>query len=356
LSPIHVIGTTTNSTTNSSPTTPKLPASGTPLLSAIDLRGKVEQRVDAIAGSANKVISGVVDSSFGILKSFLPHQQQGEGGANNMTNSVGPDGRSMMVAGEGAGDPPTTAKPGQGFGLLRRETSGFSIASIISRTRAPQHGEDGQQLVDVGSSRPGSVKSFIDEGSDIDEEEEEEDSEEDSEEGSDEGSDDEDEEGEGEEDNEDTRSDYSAREFGESEDEEYRAKRGVNIPGIQITSKSSSPYISKTPSHSASSLGTDTRSIRSFESMMDESKKRQQQKQKMKMKKKIKQKVKKANERERREREKEEKEERAKSGGKDVRLGREPRKSISDRLASVSALVGGLNKVSFSLFFYSNLC
>jgi hypothetical protein len=79
--------------------------------------------------------------------------------------------------------------------------------------------------------------------------------------------------------------------------------------------------------------------------MMSESKKRQQQKMKLKMKKKIKQKVKKANERERKEREKEEK---ASGGGKDVRLGREPRKSISDRLASVSALVGGLSKVRLS--------
>jgi hypothetical protein len=35
------------------------------------LRGRVEQQVDGIAGSANKVISGVLDMSFGILCSFL---------------------------------------------------------------------------------------------------------------------------------------------------------------------------------------------------------------------------------------------------------------------------------------------
>ncbi|KAG2125125.1 hypothetical protein DEU56DRAFT_759451 [Suillus clintonianus] len=34
--------------------------------------GRVEQGVDAIAGSANKVMMGVVDSSFGVLRSFLP--------------------------------------------------------------------------------------------------------------------------------------------------------------------------------------------------------------------------------------------------------------------------------------------
>ncbi|KAH9933442.1 uncharacterized protein B0H18DRAFT_983709 [Fomitopsis serialis] len=40
------------------------------------LRGRVEQQVDAITGSANKVLSGVVDSSFGVLRSLLPGQSQ----------------------------------------------------------------------------------------------------------------------------------------------------------------------------------------------------------------------------------------------------------------------------------------
>jgi len=44
--------------------TPLTPADG------VGLRGHVEQQVDAIADSANKVISGVVDSSFGISRSF----------------------------------------------------------------------------------------------------------------------------------------------------------------------------------------------------------------------------------------------------------------------------------------------
>ena len=39
------------------------------------LRGRVEQQVDAIAVSANKVLAGVMDTSFGMLKSLIPQQQ-----------------------------------------------------------------------------------------------------------------------------------------------------------------------------------------------------------------------------------------------------------------------------------------
>lgn len=107
------------------------------------IRGRVGQQVDAIADSANKVISGVVDSSFGILRSFMP-----AGGVDPKSPSTGRI---------------TPGTPRHGFGLLRRE-SGFSIASIaaslpITRTRSnTNQGEEfGQQLVTV--SRPGSVKS-----------------------------------------------------------------------------------------------------------------------------------------------------------------------------------------------------
>lgn len=111
------------------------------------LRGRVEQQVDAIAGSANKVITGVVDSSFGILRSFLP----------------APDLSTPGLDGTQSAAPWNSVRPG--FGLLRRE-SGFSIASMAasipipgvrSSSRATNHEESGQQLVTV--SRPGSVKS-----------------------------------------------------------------------------------------------------------------------------------------------------------------------------------------------------
>ena len=39
----------------------------------VGLRGRVEQQVDAIAGSANKVLVGMMDTSFGMLKSLSVH-------------------------------------------------------------------------------------------------------------------------------------------------------------------------------------------------------------------------------------------------------------------------------------------
>ena len=110
--------------------------------SAPGLRGRVEQQVDAIAGSANKVLSGVVDSSFGVLRVFLP------GGQNE----------------KNAPQPPevTVQEQKPGFGLLKRET-GFSIATLaaalpIARQRSNQSNttadESGQQMTEV--SRPSS--------------------------------------------------------------------------------------------------------------------------------------------------------------------------------------------------------
>lgn len=132
--------------TPDSPAFPQLPS----------LRGRVEQQVDAIAGSANKVLLGVVDTSFGMLRSLLPlpgstpqapadpSQQSEVGSSSTPWNAVGP-----------------------GFGLLRRE-SGFSIASLAASLPGSKdrnksilgNGEEaGQQLVSV--SRPGSVKSEV---------------------------------------------------------------------------------------------------------------------------------------------------------------------------------------------------
>lgn len=103
------------------------------------LRGRVEQQVDAIAGSAGKVIGGVVDSSFGILRSFMP-------------SNLNPDEVT---------NPADGSSPKAGFGLLRRER-GFSIASIAASLpgRGPKSvsgEESGQQLITV--SRPASVRS-----------------------------------------------------------------------------------------------------------------------------------------------------------------------------------------------------
>ena len=135
----------------------------TPLVPGDTLRGRVEQQVDAIADSANKVISGVVDSSFGILRSFLP--QQGPGSTSQApSNHGGSQPPTPGGADATAGTSSSWRSPRQGFGLLRRE-SGFSLASIAAnlpiagRTRAGAgNGEEaGQQLITV--SRPGSVQS-----------------------------------------------------------------------------------------------------------------------------------------------------------------------------------------------------
>ena len=109
----------------------------------------MEQQVDAIADSANKVISGVVDSSFGILRSFMPN------------------GAPLQSAGSVSSGRTTPGTPGPsraGFGLLRRE-SGFSIASLAaslpiagrSRSAVGNAEEAGQQMISV--SKPASLKS-----------------------------------------------------------------------------------------------------------------------------------------------------------------------------------------------------
>lgn len=133
------------SRTPESPAFPELPT----------LRNRMEQQVDAIAGSANKVILGVVDTSVGMLRSFLP---------GNV-----PHGSTDASASQT--EPPSGGvwnSPKPAFGLLRRE-SGFSIASLAAslpggRERSKSllgNGEEtGQQLIDV-NSRPGSVKSAM---------------------------------------------------------------------------------------------------------------------------------------------------------------------------------------------------
>lgn len=105
----------------------------------------MEQQVDAIAGSANKVLSGVVDSSFGVLRSLLP---------------VNIDQQPQTTDGTAESAPWNNIRPG--FGLLRRE-SGFSIASLAASLPRPRersksvasHAEEGQEMIE---SRPGSIR------------------------------------------------------------------------------------------------------------------------------------------------------------------------------------------------------
>ncbi len=146
------------------------------------IRGKVEQGVGDLAGSANKVITGVVDSSFSALRGLLGHD-----------TSV-----TATPEHDAPGDDGLVHNPRQGFGLLRR-ASGFSIASVaaslpgslgkdrrlrgasVSTTLAATD-EGGQQMIEV-PSRPGSVRSRLEdeEGTSNSEGEEEEESSEDEE-------------------------------------------------------------------------------------------------------------------------------------------------------------------------------
>ena len=183
--------------------------------------------MDAIAGSANKVSLGVVDSSFGVLRSLLPGTvdgQQAQPGAPTVDQDA----------------VPWHVRPG--FGLLRRE-SGFSIASLAAslpgreRTKsinsAAAEEESGQMLVEVSSSRPASLRSGF--PSDVEESDEEEEEE---------VEDEEDEEGEGEEGGLDSR---SIRSFESMMNKEKRKKaikyrkslsdRLASMPGLSRLSQ-----------------------------------------------------------------------------------------------------------------------
>ncbi|KAI0358298.1 hypothetical protein OH77DRAFT_1260544 [Trametes cingulata] len=149
--------------------------SGSPRVAQASLRGRVEQQVDALAGSANKVLTGVVDTSFGVLRALLPGQTS-----------------------EGVATPPVDADQGAApwnlaqprFGLLRRDTH-FSIASIAAslpgRAKS-QPEESGQQMIDV-PSRPGSSRSMRPEEESPSEESSEEEDEDDEQEEEEEGHD-----------------------------------------------------------------------------------------------------------------------------------------------------------------------
>ena len=194
---------------------------------AMRLRGRVEQQVDAIAGSANKVLSGVVDSSFGVLRALLPGGQQ-EPNASHPSEV-------------------TTQETKPGFTLLKRET-GFSIATLaaslpIARQRSNQSNttaeESGQQMMDV--SRPNSRMSkhsrIGEAGDEVHESSEE------SEEGSEEGDEEEDEE-------HDTRSIKSFESMMSQRKRKRRkaatgrksiADRLANVPGLQKLSHALDP-------------------------------------------------------------------------------------------------------------------
>jgi hypothetical protein len=142
------------------------------------LRERVEQ--------ANKVLSDVVDSSFGMLRSLLPNPTAHNAPAAASTSTSASVPPPVDTTGGGV-------KPG--FGLLRRESK-FSIKSITAAlpmpiSRGTKSGEEtGQQLVTVsiGSVPEGSVLEESEDGDedndDDDGDDDDDDDDEDEEEGS----------------------------------------------------------------------------------------------------------------------------------------------------------------------------
>jgi hypothetical protein len=124
-----------------------------PLAAAATLRGRVEQQVEELADSANKVFAGVVDTSFSALKGLLA-----VGGSIEGTSLLSPEIHSPQT--------PAAWNQRAAFGLLRR--GGVTIASMASNlptlqrvttggSRRGGYGEEsGQMLIEV-ASRPGSV-------------------------------------------------------------------------------------------------------------------------------------------------------------------------------------------------------
>lgn len=136
-----------------------------PLSAAARLRGRVNQQVEELAGSANKVFTDVVDSSFSAIKGLLSVNNGNEGGAGAAAGNIA-EKQSPLTAQIAEVAPWNYQRPG--FGLLRRGTE-FTIASVTSTLpalhrvttggsrRGANAEESGQMLLEV-PSRPGSIK------------------------------------------------------------------------------------------------------------------------------------------------------------------------------------------------------
>lgn len=123
---------------------PKTPTLGMSLVE--DGTGLLRRQVDTLAGGAGRMINGmtgVVDSSFGMLRQFLP-------GTSPLPMTPALD----STQGAAPWNFPHVARPG--FGLLRRET-GFSIGGISIGGRSGVDEKEREKELRV-VSRPGSVR------------------------------------------------------------------------------------------------------------------------------------------------------------------------------------------------------
>lgn len=123
---------------------PKAPAMGLSFVE--DGTGLLRRQVDTLADGAGRMlngVTGVVDSSFGMLRQFLP-------GTSPLPMTPALD----STQGAAPWNFPHVSRPG--FGLLRRET-GFSIGGISIGKKGEEKEKKEEELREV--SRPGSVRS-----------------------------------------------------------------------------------------------------------------------------------------------------------------------------------------------------
>lgn len=105
------------------------------------LRGVVNTQVGGLADSANKVFSGVVDTSFGVLRGLLTPDRP-----------ITPAEPDVQSKAPWNGQRPIAARKGSGFTIP-------GVPGVLPspfKARKQQTGEEGQQMIEV-SSRPGSV-------------------------------------------------------------------------------------------------------------------------------------------------------------------------------------------------------
>ncbi|KAJ7594616.1 hypothetical protein C8J56DRAFT_927206 [Mycena floridula] len=145
-----------------SPLSPDAPSASSPLV------GGIRTQVDTLTAGAGKVLTGVVDSSFGMLRAFMPT------GAS--ANVATPPIDGVQSAAPWNNTTTVLSPKSAGFGLLRREgasaTAGsFGFNSLLGIVESlpgvgggaaakPQIQNSGEELVEV-QSRPGSIRSRI---------------------------------------------------------------------------------------------------------------------------------------------------------------------------------------------------
>jgi hypothetical protein len=161
---------------NSSANTPSSTIFGTSLpselnissLRDIDMGAALRGRVDVLTGSANKVISGMVGSSFGILKSLTLPSNAADAIGDTRSDTASVNSATGVVTDTLPVDGEKTPERPGALGILtgRTPSAGSGLSSIRNMlpsrlgSAAPQTSaeENGRPMVVVSGSRPGSLR------------------------------------------------------------------------------------------------------------------------------------------------------------------------------------------------------